>query len=67
LRRLSECADKGAPHPIRIAKPTKLRDAFDRLTGGLHPLARHFETQSLDCGCEARRNLKDRDRTGRIQ
>jgi hypothetical protein len=40
LRRLAECADKGAPHPIRVAKPGELRDAIDRLTGGLHPLAR---------------------------
>ena len=31
LRRLAEGADKGAPHPIRVAKPGELRDAFDRL------------------------------------
>src|ERR1700761_8833361 len=48
LRRLAEGADKGAPHPIRVAKPGDLRDAFDRLNGGLPPLARHFDPQSLD-------------------
>src|SRR5258708_11180028 len=38
LRRLAEGADKGASHPVRVAKPGDLRDAFARLTGALHAL-----------------------------
>jgi hypothetical protein len=41
LWRLAEGADEGAPHPIRIAKPGELRDAFDRLAGRLHPAPPH--------------------------
>src|SRR3954468_21013517 len=47
LRRLAERTDEGAAHPLRIAKAGELRDALDRLTGGLHALARHLDPQAL--------------------
>src|SRR3954468_22698137 len=47
LRRLAERTDEGAAHPLRIAKAGLLRDALDRLAGGLHALPRHFDTQAL--------------------
>jgi hypothetical protein len=47
LRRLAEGADEGAAHPLRIAKAGGLRDAFDRLAGGLHALPRHLDPQAL--------------------
>ena len=50
LRRLAEGADadEGAAHPLGIAKAGGLCDAFDRLAGGLHPIPRHLDPQTLD-------------------
>jgi hypothetical protein len=35
--------NEGAAHPLGIAKAGLLRDAFDRLGGGLHALPRHLD------------------------
>src|SRR6266851_2683810 len=47
LRRLAEGADEGAAHPLRIAKAGYLRDALDRLAGGLHAMPGHLDPQPL--------------------
>ena len=43
LRRLTEGADEGAAHPLRIAESGQFRDALDRFAGGLHALSRHLD------------------------
>src|SRR5713101_8894472 len=47
VRRLAEGADEGAAHPLRIAKAGYLRDALDRLAGGLHAMPGHLDPQPL--------------------
>src|ERR1700753_2227657 len=47
LRRLTESADEGAAHPLRITKAGRFRNALDRLTRRLDALPRHFDTQPL--------------------
>ena len=48
LGRLTESAQKGAAHALRVAEADLGGDGVDRLGARLDPFARRFEAQPLD-------------------
>jgi hypothetical protein len=65
LRRLTESAEKGAAHPLRIAEADLGCDVVDRLAACLYSFARRLNAQALD-GLSWRDPRFSREGTGKM-